>query len=110
MLNFYAGDYKPEPGQLCQVFKGKDSVYLLEKSIDSLISVPLESGDFIIIMKVIYHEKLSSYYVEFMRDGRLFYTYFYEQVFHFTQDELECEVTRLAEPHTTFNCPWVICE
>jgi hypothetical protein len=110
MLSFYAGDYKPEPGQLCKTFKGKDAVYPVTSSLDTLEADPLVSDEIVLITKSEYHKEFSSYYVEFMRDNRLFYTYFYEQVFHFTQDETGDEVLRLEEPHLTFDYPWVLCD
>lgn len=112
MLNFYAGDYKPEPGQLCRTFKGKDNVYRLSNDINCLISDSLMPDELVMITKVNYFEELSSYYVEFMRDGVLYYTYFYEQVFHFMHDidARVSEVIKLEEPCTTFDYPWVICE
>lgn len=108
MLSFDNHKYKPEPGQLCHVFKGKDNVYSIADSIGCLVSVPLEKGDIIMITKAEYHEELSSYYVEFMRSNRLFYTYFYEQIFCF--EEQEDEILRCEEPRATFNYPWVICD
>ena len=112
MISFYSKEYKPEPGQLCRTFKGKNSVYSLSSDINCLISVPLEPDEIIMITKVVYHEELSSYYVEFMRDGGMYYAYFYEQVMCFMED---VTVDRLAmleeeERRSTFDYPWVICE
>ena len=108
MINYYAADYRPVPGQLCTTFKGKDSVYPVIQGQQTLMSDPLVAGELLIITKVVYHEELSSYYVEFLRDNRLFYTYFYEQVFHF--DQSGDKVVKLEEPNVTFNYPWVLCE
>jgi len=108
MTNLYAVDYKPIPGQLCTTFKGKDSVYPVVQGQQTLMSDPLVPGELLIITKSVYHKDLSSYYVEFLRDSRLFYTYFYEQVFHFDQEE--DEILRLEDPKTTFDYPWLLCE
>ena len=108
MISPYAVDYKPSPGQFCTTFKGKDSVYPVVQGQQTLISDPLVAGELLIITKSVYHKDLSSYYVEFLRDSRLFYTYFYEQVFHFDQEG--DEILRLEEPKSTFDYPWVICE
>ena len=108
MINTYVVDYKPAPGQLCTTFKGKDSVYPVVQGQQTLISDPLTAGEVLIITKSVYHEELSSYYIEFLRGSRLFYTYFYEQVFHFDQEG--DEILRLEEPKVTFDYPWVICE
>jgi len=109
MLNYSTIDeYFPKPGQLCRTFKGKDNVFPLISTSSSLNADPLFSNEFVLITKTIYHEELSSYYVEFLRDNRLFYTYFYEQVFHFDQEG--DEILRLEEPKSTFDYPWVICE
>ena len=102
--------YIPIPGQLCLTFKGKDSVYPVTNSKNSLNSYPLFSNELVLITKVIYHEDVSSYYVEFMRDNRLFYTYFYEQVLCFTNDEAYDSIVKLEEDEVTFDYPWVICE
>ena len=100
--------YKPEPGQLCTTFKGKDSVYPVVQGQQTLIADPLIAGDLLIITKSVYHEELSSYYVEFLRDNRLFYTYFYEQILCF--EERDDEILRLEDPQVTFDYPWVLCE
>ena len=111
MLSFNTTDkYKPRPGQLCITFKGKDNIYPVTNSKNSLNSYPLFSNEIVLITKVIYHEDISSYYVEFMRDNRLFYTYFYEQVLCFTNDEAYDSIVKLEEPEVTFDYPWVICE
>ena len=107
-MNSYSHKYKPEPGQLCTAFKGKDSVYPVVQGQQTLISDPLTEGELLIITKAVYHEELSSYYVEFLRDNRLFYTYFYEQVFYFDQEG--DELLRLEDPKATFDYPWVLCE
>jgi len=88
MLSTPSNDYIPSPGQLCQTFKGKDSVYPLLECSKALIADPLVADELILITKTVHHEELSSYYVEFMKDNRLFYTYFYEQVFCFITDEI----------------------
>ncbi len=108
MISPHAVDYKPSPGQFCTTFKGKDSVYPVVQGQQTLISDPLVAGELLIITKSVYHKDLSSYYVEFLRDSRLFYTYFYEQVFHFDQEG--DEILRLEEPKSTFDYPWVLCE
>ena len=108
MINLYAADYKPSSGQLCTTFKGKDSVYPVVQGQQTLMSDPLVAGELLIITKSVYHEDLSSYYVEFLRDSRLFYTYFYEQVFYFDQEG--DEILRLEDPKTTFDYPWMLCE
>ena len=100
--------YKPAPGQLCSTFKGKDSVYRVVQGQQTLMADPLIAGELLIITKAVYHEDLASYYVEFLRDNRLFYTYFYEQVFCF--EEQNDEILRLEEPSRTFDYPWVLCE
>ena len=112
MLSFYSKEYKPKPGQLCRTFKGKNSVYSLSSDINCLISVPLEPDEIIMITKVVYHEQLSSYYVEFMRDGGMQYAYFYEQVMCFMEDVVEDRMAMLEEEerYLTFDYPWVICE
>jgi Tfp pilus assembly protein PilZ len=112
MYSFYSKEYKPEPGQLCRTFKGKNSVYSLCKDINCLISVPLEPDEIIMITKVVYHEELASYYVEFMRDGGMYYAYFYEQVMCFMEDSSYDKLVMLEEEerHTIFDYPWVICE
>ena len=107
-MHYYSHKYKPEPGQLCTTFKGKDSVYPVVQGQQTLISDPLVAGELLIITKSVYYEEFSSYYVEFFRDNRLFYTYFYEQVFCF--GEAEDELLRLEEPKVTFDYPWVLCE
>ena len=101
-------DYKPTPGQLCTTFKGKDNVYPVVEGQQTLISDPLIPGDLLIITKSVYHEDLSSYYVEFLRDNRLFYTYFYEQILYF--DQRDDEILKLEDPEVTFDYPWVLCE
>ena len=108
MMNTHVVGYKPIPGQLCTTFKGKDSVYPVVQGQQTLMSDPLVAGELLIITKSVFHEDLSSYYVEFLRDSRLFYTYFYEQVFCF--DEEDDEILRLEEPKVTFDYPWVLCE
>tara|TARA_Y100000385_G_scaffold37663_1_gene35086 strand:- start:128 stop:469 length:342 start_codon:yes stop_codon:yes gene_type:complete len=108
--NKLAIKYKPTPGQLCHTFKGKDNVYFLNQSPESLISYPLIANEIVLITKVEYYKELSSYYVEFMRDKQLFYTYFYEQVFCFDQDQEDNELIKLEEPNVTFDFPWVLCE
>lgn len=110
MSNLNNEKYKPSPGQLCRTFKGKDSVYSCTSSTESLISNPLVADEIILITKVLYHEELSSYYVEFMRDNSLFYTYFYEQVLCFADDIIYDEIARLEEPEITFDYPWALCE
>ena len=107
-MHHYSHKYKPKPGQLCTTFKGKDSVYPVVQGQQTLICDPIVPGELLIITKSVYHEELSSYYVEFLRDGRLFYTYFYEQVFHFDQEG--DEILRLEEPKVIFDYPWVLCE
>ena len=104
----YSYKYKPEPGQLCTTFKGKDSVYPVVQGQQTLIADPLIAGDLLIITKTVYHEELSSYYVEFLRDNRLFYTYFYEQILCF--EDRDDELLRLEDPKVTFDFPWVLCE
>ena len=108
MINSYVVDYKPKPGQLCTTFKGKDSVYPVVQGQQTLIADPLVPGEVLIITKSVYHEELSSYYIEFLRGSRLSYTYFYEQVFYF--DQSGDEVVKLEEPNVTFDYPWVLCE
>ncbi len=108
MINTHIVGYKPSPGQLCTTFKGKDSVYPVVQGQQTLISDPLVAGELLIITKSVFHEEISSYYVEFLRDNRLFYTYFYEQVFCF--DEEDDRILRLEEPKVTFDYPWVLCE
>ena len=112
MTSFYVGDYTPQPGQLCRTFKGKDSVYPVSKDLNCLISQPLEPGEIILITKAVYQEELSSFYVEFMRDNRLFYSYFYEQVVCFIENGDGEEIIKLeAEDRpVTFDYPWVLCE
>jgi len=100
--------YKPTPGQLCHTFKGKDAVYPVVQDQQTLISDPLVAGELLIITRSVYYEETSSYYVEFLRDNRLFYTYFYEQVFCFDQED--DKLLRLEEPNITFNYPWALCE
>jgi len=100
--------YKPTPGQLCHTFKGKDGVYPVVQDQQTLISDPLVAGELLIITRSVYYEETSSYYVEFLRDNRLFYTYFYEQVFCFDQED--DKLLRLEEPNITFNYPWALCE
>ncbi len=100
--------YKPAPGQLCHTFKGKDGVYPVVQDQQTLISDPLVAGELLIITRSVYYEETSSYYVEFLRDNRLFYTYFYEQVFCFDQED--DKLLRLEEPNITFNYPWALCE
>ncbi len=112
MVSFYVGDYTPQPGQLCRTFKGKDSVYPLSQDVNTLISDPLSPGELILITKVEHRKEFSSFYVEFMRDNRLFYTYFYEQVVCFIQDNDSEEIIKIDEKErtSTFDYPWVICE
>ena len=110
MLSLFSEDYTPSPGQLCQVFKGCDKVYPVTKGTDSLVPDPLIAGDLLVITKVNYHDELSSYYIEFMREKRLFYSYFYEQIFCFMTDEIDDELLKLEKPHTTFDYPWVLCD
>ncbi len=112
MLSFYVGDYKPEPGQLCRTFKGKDSVYPVSNNESSLISDPLEPGELILITKCTYHEELSTYYVEFLRNNKLFYSYFYEQVVCYIHNESDDEIINIEEENrpTTFDYPWVLCD
>jgi len=110
MLSLNIPKYKPLPGQLCRTFKGKDNVYSLASTPESLISDPLVPDEIVLITKVVYHEELSSYYVEFMRDNSLFYTYFYEQVLCFTDDIIYDEIVKLEKPEVTFDYPWVLCE
>ena len=106
--------YKPEPGQLCTTFKGKDSVYPVVQGQQTLIADPLIAGDLLIITKAVYHEELSSYYVEFLRDSQLFYTYFYEQImcYSYADDVIYDELLSIEEENrfSTFDYPWVICE
>lgn len=112
MHSFHISDYEPKSGQLCQTFKGKDNVYPVAQDVNCLISEPLIPDEIILITKSVYHEDLASYYVEFMKDSRLFYTYFYEQVVCFTQDNDFKVITRIDESNrqSTFDYPWVICE
>ena len=114
MYNTSSSDYKPHPGQLCRVFKGKDNVYPLKQHSSCLVPVPIEEGDVIMITKSVYHEDASSYYVEFMRDSQLFYTYFYEQImcYSYADDVIYDELLAIEEENrfSTFNYPWVICE
>jgi len=101
-------DYQPQPGQLCQVYKCFDNVYPVEDNIRCFIADPLVTGEIIIIVKADYQDELSSFYIEYLRDGRLYYSYFYEQVFYFEMDGYD--VHKAEEPITTFDFPWVICE
>ena len=114
MYSSKANDYKPQPGQLCKVFKGKDNVYPLKDDVNCLVPVPIAEGDLIMITKSVYHEEASSYYVEFMRDSRIFYTYFYEQImcYNLADDVIYDELLAIEvnERFSTFDYPWVICE
>ena len=103
-----ANSYKPEPGQLCQVYKDFDNVFPTVDSIDALITDPLTIGEFIIIMKATYQEEFSSFYVEYLREGRVFYSYFYEQVLCFEFNDFG--VNKTEQLISTFDFPWVICE
>ena len=100
---------KPIIGQLCQLFKGHDSVFPLKKNIDTMVSESLEPGDIILIIKTEYNDELGSCYVEFLRDSKLFYTYFYEQVFCFWTNE-SGDIHKIDEQYTSYNLPWVSCE
>ena len=112
MLSLHTDEYKPTPGQLCRTFKGKDNVYPVSENINCLISQPLVPGEIILITKAVYQEELSTFYVEFMRDNSLFYSYFYEQVVCFIEDRNGEEIIKLDEKDrpTTFDYPWVLCE
>ena len=101
--------YTPNVGQLCQTYKGYDAVFPISDCPESLVSYPLSVGEIIIITKVVYHESMSSFYIEFLRDNSLYYTYFYEQVVCFEQDD-DGEVVKKNELTATFNFPWVLCE
>ena len=108
MHSFHISDYAPKPGQLCRTFKGKDSVYPVAQEVNCLVSEPLTPNEIILITKAVYHEELSSYYIEFMRGSKLFYTYFYEQILCF--EDRGDEIIRFEDPETTFDYPWVLCE
>jgi len=109
-LNTTNNRYIPSPGQLCLTFKGKDNVFPVTNSKNSLESYPLFSNELVLITKAVYHEDVSSYYVEFIRDSRLFYTYFYEQVLCFTDDVAYESIIKLEEDEVTFDYPWELCE
>ena len=101
-------NYKPLAGQLCQVFKGFDNTYPMRNDIDCLVSDPLVQGELVMITKVLYREDFSSYYIEFMRSGQLYYSYFQEQVIFFEMEDHN--VRKCKETITTFDFPWVLCE
>jgi hypothetical protein len=101
--------YIPAPGQLCQTFKGNDGVFPVVNSPESLVSDPLVEGELLLITKVVYHESLSSFYVEFLRDNKLYYTYFYEQVLAYEMNE-DGDVVEVKHKFPTFDFPWVLCE
>ena len=101
-------NYTPTKGQLCQAYKGYDAIFPLVDCPDSLIADPLVEGEIIIITKVVYHENISSFYIEFLRDSRLYYTYFYEQVVYFEMDGHG--IHKKKDPISTFDFPWVLCE
>ena len=100
--------YTPKKGQLCQVYKGHDNVYPVEESLRCFVPDPLSPGELLIITKVDYHAALSSYYIEFMRDRSLFYSYFYEQVMFFAMDDVG--VHKSDSPISTFEFPWISCD
>jgi len=102
-------NYIPIVGQLCQTFKGTDSVFPLVECPDSLIADPLIEGEILLITKVVYHESLSSFYIEFLRDSKLYYTYFYEQVVSYELNE-DGDVVEVKDKFPTFDFPWVPCE
>tara|TARA_B100000287_G_C19981235_1_gene522615 strand:+ start:24 stop:347 length:324 start_codon:yes stop_codon:yes gene_type:complete len=102
-------NYTPVKGQLCQVYKGFDNVYSVEDNIKCFIPDPLIEGEIIIITKVTYQEEMGSFYIEYLRGGKLYYSYFYEQVIYFEQD-WDGQVQKKDEKITTFDFPWVLCE
>ena len=101
--------YKPQSGQLCKTFKHHDKVYQRVDSVDSLVGCSLIPDDIILITKSEYNEDISAYYVEFMHSGKLYYCYFYEQVFFFDQDDTG-DVHKKDKPVTSFDFPWVLCD
>ena len=102
-------DYQPLPGQLCQTYKGYDPVFPMTDCPESLVAHPLAEGEIIIVTKVVYHENMSSFYIEFLRDNRLYYTYFYEQVIAYDFNE-NGSVVEIEDKLSTFDFPWVLCE
>ena len=114
MISLNTSDYRPKPGQLCRVFKGKDNVYPVKQHASCLVPVPIAEGDLIMITKSVYYEEESAYYVEFIRDSQIFYSYFYEQVmcYSFADDIIYDELLAIEEEgrFSTFDYPWVICE
>ena len=102
-------NYTPTKGQLCQAYKGLDGVFPLVDCPESLVSDPLVEGELLLITKVVYHESLSTFYIEFLRDGRIYYSYFPEQVLAYEMNE-DGDVVEMKHKFATFNFPWVLCE
>jgi hypothetical protein len=50
--------------------------FQLRIQLKTLIAEPIQKGDVVLITKANYYKETSSYYVEFIRDRKLFYTYF----------------------------------
>jgi hypothetical protein len=101
-------EYIPEQGQLCYTLTDYYDVFPIKNTIETLIAEPIQKGDVVLITKANYYKETSSYYVEFIRDRKLFYTYFYEQVMYFNQ--CNNEILTMKNPITTFNFPWMIYE
>ena len=90
-------------------YKGYDAVFPLLDCAESLIADPLIEGELIIITKVVYHEHESAFYVEFLRDSQLYYTYFYEQIVAYDFNE-KGNIIEVEHRFADFDFPWVLCE
>ena len=107
ITNYLQEQYKPAPGQLCETFKGYEPVYPVVDSAQSLENYPLSAGELLLITKTIYNEAISSFYVEFMLAGKIYYCYFHEQVVFFEDDGNG--ILKKDKPITSFEFPWVEC-
>ena len=108
MINQLREKYKPAPGQLCKAFKSYDKIYQKVNSVDALVNYELSPDDIILITKSEYNEELSSYFVEFMYYGKIYYCHFYEQIVFFEDDGES--ILKKAKPITSFEFPWVMCD
>ena len=96
------------PGQLCKAFKSYDKIYQKVNSVDALVNYELSPDDIILITKSEYNEELSSYFVEFMYYGKIYYCNFYEQIVFFEDDG--DAILKKAKPISSFEFPWVMCD